>query len=159
MRRKQLSKKEIQELNELICKEFSLENFFSRKERVELADNLFVLGNEPVFYVHEGRVVPTLRLLAKNNFLKRVAVDMGAVRFVASGADIMRPGITRIDPGIQEGELVAVVDETHEKPIAVARALKPASELEEMERGKALKNIHFVGDKIWNFSPLKSKNK
>ena len=33
--------------------------------------------------------------------LKKIAVDMGAVKFVVSGADIMRPGIVEIEEGIE----------------------------------------------------------
>ena len=77
---------------------------------------------------------------------------MGAVRFVINGADIMRPGITSFDEGIQKNDFVVVVDETHNKPLAVCVSLFSSEELLGVDSGKVLKNIHYVGDKLWNLS-------
>ena len=78
---------------------------FSKKDRLEQDEDIIIINNAPDFFFYKDRVLPTLRLMLKNNFLKKVTVDMGAVRFVASGADIMRPGIRKIDGGINKAIL------------------------------------------------------
>ncbi len=74
---------------------------------------------------------------------------MGAVKFVTSGADIMRPGIVHIDEGITKDDAVAIVDQTHKKPLAVGIALHSSEEMQKVSSGKVVKNIHYVGDWIW----------
>ena len=68
---------------------------------------------------------------------------------VAKGADIMSPGIVEADPGIRVGDLVVVTDQVHNKPLAVGRALVNGDEMVG-NKGKAIKSIHYVGDRIWN---------
>ena len=150
MSRKQLSKKEIKELSESIREIYGIEGF-SKKESVELIDGVLVARNGKVeFFLHHGLPVPTLRSLQERNFLKRVVVDMGAVKFVASGADVMRPGIVEADEGILKGDVVAVVDEKNGRPIAVAEAMFKGDELMALNAGKVLRCIHHVGDRVWD---------
>ncbi len=83
---------------------------------------------------------------------KYVVVDMGAVKFVAKGADVMSPGIVDADSGIQEEDFVIIVDETHRKPLAIGKAIISGHEMVEKNEGKAVKAIHYIGDKLWNLS-------
>jgi PUA-domain protein len=148
MKRKQLSNKEIKDLNSQVNLEF-----FSKKDRVEIFNDSVIFRNdEPVFFYFDGRIVPTLRLLLKENFLNTVVIDMPAVKFIANGADVMRPGIVAVEE-FENDEIVSVVDEQNKKPIAVAVALFDSKTLWEMSEGKVLKNVHFVGDKTWKFMP------
>ncbi len=80
--------------------------------------------------------------------LRRVVVDMGAVPHVANGADVMGPGVTSADAEIRAGDIVAVVDERHGKPISVGVALVSGSEMK-TPKGKVVENVHHVGDEIW----------
>ena len=98
---------------------------------------------------HFKAVVKTLKFLQENNVLKKITVDMGAVKFVVNGADIMRPGIVEIEDGIMKNDFVAVVDVNNKKPLAVGIALYDAYEMKGMKNGKAVKNIHYVGDELW----------
>ena len=77
---------------------------------------------------------------------------MGAVGFVTKGADIMAPGIIDADVNIQENDHVWICDEKHRKPLAVGIALMTGEEMKSKNTGKAIKNIHYVGDKLWNLS-------
>ncbi|HYA33071.1 MAG TPA: PUA domain-containing protein [Candidatus Bathyarchaeia archaeon] len=81
-----------------------------------------------------------------------VTVDMGAVRFIRNGADVMSPGIVNADLAIEPGDQVAVVDERHKKPLGVGTALISGAEMIRAKRGKAIQIRHFVGDKIWQVS-------
>ncbi len=75
---------------------------------------------------------------------------MLAVPYMIKGADVMRPGIKEIDGGIAKGEIVAIVDEMNKKAIAVGIAEFSTEEMREMMKGRVIKNIHWVGDEIWN---------
>ena len=45
--------------------------------------------------------------------------------------------------------IISVVDENHGKPLAVGIALFAGEEIRNMASGKVIKNLHYVGDKIW----------
>lgn len=153
--RKQLSKTEIKQLNEDIKKLYGLENFFGKKAKVEYLVNeqrMLLLDNEPAFFYYGDILVPTLKFLLKNNFMKKITVDMGAVKFVAEGADIMRPGVIAVDEGIKKDELISIVDQKNQKPLAIGQALFDSHELREQTSGKVIKNIHHVGDELWQLS-------
>ena len=151
MPKRQLSQKEIKDLSE-VAKGFAIE--ISKKDRIELLEEkhriIFINGEAALFY-YGATLVPTLKFLQKNNTLKAVTVDMGAVKFVINGADIMRPGIRACEPGIKKDEFVAIVDETHKKPLAVGIAMFSGEEIMAQKGGKAVKNVHWVGDEIWNY--------
>ena len=74
---------------------------------------------------------------------------MGAVPYVTNGADVMGPGILEADPGISEGDLVWIKDVKNNVPLAVGVALRSGEELSSKQPGKAIKTIHYVGDKLW----------
>jgi PUA-domain protein len=112
---------------------------------------LILINDEPLIMILGNEPIPTLKGVLKMKIENRyVVVDMGAVQFMAKGADVMSPGITEADPNIKEGELVVVVDETHRKPLAIGRSLISGKEMVESNQGKAVKTLHHIGDKIWN---------
>jgi len=82
---------------------------------------------------------------------KFVVVDMGAIKFITSGADVMAPGIVDADRNIVENDQVWICDEKHHKPLAVGIAIMNGEQMITEEKGKAVKTIHHVGDQIWNF--------
>ena len=151
MKKKRLRKSDIRELNEKIaCYNFQA----SKKDNVEIVDYdnfiMVFINSKPLFFYHNERIIPTLKFLLENMAMKKVIVDMGAVKFVVSGADIMRPGIVEIDKDIEEGEPIAVVDVNNKKPLSVGIALYSSQDMQELDSGKAVKNIHYIGDKIFS---------
>jgi len=80
--------------------------------------------------------------------LPKVAVDMGAIRFVCNGADVMAPGITEMG-AFSEGDLVVIRDMNHGKALAIGIANKSSVDIEASKKGKVIKNLHYVGDKLW----------
>ncbi|WP_338097210.1 RNA-binding protein [Methanolapillus ohkumae] len=111
---------------------------------------IFVDGKQ-MFFEFGGEIFPTVRgalLLSPEKRL--VVVDMGAVKFVVNGADVMSPGIVSADPSIQKEDLVVVVDETHKKPLAIGRALISGTEMTASASGKAVKSLAYVGDALWD---------
>lgn len=122
----------------------------SKKDSVELMDDKVVLINKkPAFFYYGKKLIPTLKLLSEKRLLKTIVVDMGAVKFIVSGADVMRPGIIEIEEGIKKDEIIVVVDVNNKKLLAVCIALFDYEEMSKMTTGKVLKNIHYVGDELW----------
>ena len=80
-----------------------------------------------------------------------VQVDMGAVKFMCKGANVMRPGIKKFSE-FSEGDIVCIVEESQNKFLAVGKAQVNSSELEDMKNGEILKNLHYISDKAWEVS-------
>ena len=60
----------------------------------------------------------------------------------------MAPGIIEADKEIKEGDIVWVRDERN-LPLAVGKALMDGIEMVKANRGKAVENLHYIGDKLW----------
>lgn len=111
----------------------------------------FLPGGEPFL---------TVRGLLKYGATRRyVTVDMGAVKFVYNGADVMGPGIVASDESIAEGDLVWVRDERNLRPLSVGRALVGSEVLSRKEKGKAVAALHHVGDKLWLLDDEEAKQR
>jgi len=148
MSRKQLSKSQIKSINSQI-ETYNIS--LNKKDNIELLDDEIILvNNEPWFFYLDSVPIPTLKLELKKNLLRKVTVDMGAIKFVANGADIMRPGIVDIDPDIKEGDIITIIDINNKKPISISKSLLNSEDLHKADSGKVIKNIHYVGDRIWN---------
>ncbi len=115
---------------------------------------ILTLEKTPILLMIKGYLIPSLKLVQKvETRLPRVKVDTGAIRFVTNGADVMRPGITWIDPNVIENEPVLIVEETKESPLAIGIAKFDAVDMQAMENGKVIKTLHHLTDKFWSFSP------
>ena len=151
MKIKTLSKSDIKKLNNQLNELYNIEPL-SKKDKVQLVEanvKYFKINNEILFFYYDDLVVPTLKNLLKQNFLKKITVDMGAVKFVCSGADIMRPGITDVEDNIKENEIISIIDEKNKQPLAIGTVLFNTEDLRKQEKGKSIKNIHYAGDEIW----------
>jgi PUA domain protein len=132
----------------------NLEQIFKAKATVELVQTefaeIYLINGKPSL-VKIGDVFPTLVF---NEFLAlspKVVVNMGAVPHICNGANIMAPGITRFEGEFRKGDFVLVVDEKYGKPIAVGEIIYDVDVAKKATHGIVVRNIHFVGDKIWNF--------
>lgn len=127
------------------------------KSKVEIIetdmDDIILIDGNPMIMMIDGEPFPTLKGALELDIKSRyVVVDMGAVKFVIKGADIMSPGITDADPNIKEGDLVIIIEETHRKPLATGRSIISGPEMVENTSGKAVKSIHHIGDEIWDLT-------
>jgi PUA domain protein len=123
----------------------------SKVEEAEAEDGrkVYLLDDEILFFRDGDSLVPTLRGPYVDR-LPAAVVDMGAVPFVCKGADVMAPGITEVRGEFEEGRLVVVRDIRHGKALAVGRALRTSKEIMASRKGRAVQNLHYVGDKLWN---------
>lgn len=131
--------------------------FQRRKISLQVLEVPFKEGIAKVYYLEgvpvlvglpDGKLIPFLTAVERFNLpLPKVVVDIGAVKPIASGADVMGPGVKEVEGSFREGDLVAVVDERLRAVIAVGIALRPSGEAR--ERGKTIKNIHHAGDALW----------
>lgn len=126
-------------------------------ENVERADagdfDVLLMGGRAIAFILRDpeRIAPTCRMLLTKRPPKAfVTVDMGAIKFVNNGADVMAPGITEADESIQPGDLVWIRDEKNGVPLGVGEALIPGTEMPRGKKGKAVKSLHHVGDLLWN---------
>ena len=152
-KRKRMREKEIKALKEQLFEIFGVETF-GDKDAVDMAEsseyNLIFVNNDILGLVYEGKPFLTVRgLLKYKPEARAVTVDMGAVPYVTNGADIMGPGIVDADPNIKEGDLVWIRDIKNRVPLAVGMALRSGNSLKSKEKGKAIKAVHNVGDKLW----------
>ena len=77
-----------------------------------------------------------------------VIVDMGAIKFVCKGANIMRPGITKFSD-FDIDDIVCVVEESHNKFLAVGKAKMSSKQINDIDKGEAIKNLHYISDEFW----------
>ena len=146
--KKTLNNKEIRNINSEIEK---YDYQFAKKECVERSDDFIRKDNKTLFFYHDNKILPALKLLLQGiSGIKKVTVDMGAVKFVTNGADIMRPGIVHIEDDIEKAEPIVIIDENNKKPLAICIALLSTEDMRKESKGKVIQNIHFVGDEIWN---------
>ena len=152
-KRKRMREKEIKALSAQLEERMGVP-VFSEKDAVDFAEStdfdLIFVNNDILGLVYEDAPFLTVRGILKYRPEKcAVTVDMGAVPYVTNGADVMGPGIVDADPGINEGDLVWIRDIKNKVPLAVGVALRDGKCLAAKEKGKAIKTLHNVGDKLW----------
>lgn len=129
------------------------EKIIDKKTSVAEDKGILLVKGKPYFFELDGQWYPTLHLLMENSaLLPKIVVDKGAIRFVVNGADIMRPGIVTADEWTVDEknyQVVVIVDETVGKPIAVGTCELSSAELLSRDSGKLVKNLHRIGDDIW----------
>ena len=155
-----IQKSQIKELQEEMLTQYDekfLNQIFPKKARIELiqtdaGDTLYAVNNVLKLWKSNDGFIPVLTLLLNKQVeLKKIVVDKGAIRFVTNGADVTRPGITRIDPSIKTGEIVVIVDENHDRALAIGKSMLNAKDMEEKNSGKVVKNLHTIQDDVWKF--------
>jgi PUA domain protein len=120
----------------------------SRAE-IEGGTKVYLFDVDVLLARKDGVLFPTLMNPNLEN-LPSVTVDMGAVPYVCNGADVMAPGIVEVNDTFLSDDLLVIRDVQHGKALAVGMALVSSKCLKEMRKGKAIINLHHVGDKLWN---------
>jgi PUA domain protein len=112
---------------------------------------VYLIGGKPLFFKAGDKVLPTLLFTEFTAKAPKIVVDMGAVPYVCKGADVMAPGIVRIEGEFGKGDLVLVVDMKFGKALAVGESLIDAETARTTKKGPIVKTLHYVSDKIWDY--------
>ena len=152
MRRRFLKAREVRLLLREARSQLGVEIPSGRVEEGRIGEDvrLFFVEERPLLLRIGGRLLPTLLYREVLEHLPAVVVDMGAVPYICRGADVMAPGITEVKGEFEKDELVVVRDERYGKALALGLSLFSSAEVREMRKGKAIKNLHYVGDEVWD---------
>ncbi|MFN3383920.1 MAG: PUA domain-containing protein [Archaeoglobaceae archaeon] len=148
MQRKKLRKKESREISRIVQENAGV-LVEGEMEALDFGDlRIILVNNEPLLMEYGGKYYVSVYGAIKLKPEKfKVVVDSGATDFIMNGADVMKPGIVSADPRIKEKDFVYVTVEPKDVPIAVGIALCNAEDMK--GKGKAVKNLHHVKDKVW----------
>ncbi len=155
-----IQKSQIKDLQDDILTQYDekfVNQIFPKKARIEViqtdaGDTLYAVNNVLKLWKSKEGYIPVLTLLLNKQVdLKKIIVDKGAIRFVTNGADVMRPGITKIDSSIKKGDIVVIVDENHDRALAIGKSMLDAKQMEDKNSGKVVKNLHTIQDNVWEF--------
>jgi PUA domain protein len=145
-----ISKSETSTLLKKISQEWNMEFPKMKNVRVHqiLDDAQIITGEGLKILKIENDYLPFLSETTILEKFPNVEVDMGAVKFMCKGANLMRPGIKKFTE-FEKDKLVCIVEETHHKFLAVGKSVVSSSELESMEKGEVIQNLHYISDKFW----------
>ncbi len=157
-RRYPLKAKEAKQILEEASKDLKLDfvALFGAKPILEVVESdvgqIYLVGGKPLLFKVDDRLLPTLLF---NEFVAkapRIIVDMGAVPFVCKGATVMAPGIVRVEGQFEMGDLILIADVKFGKALAFGEALMDAQTAKQTKKGPVAKTLHYVSDKIWDFT-------
>ncbi|MEM3713329.1 MAG: DUF1947 domain-containing protein [Nitrososphaeria archaeon] len=153
-----LRNKEIKQLTKIlssifpnIYKAYLSENTISVEHVILDKAEIYIINGKPlIIRLLDGTLFPTISVLNEIcDDLPKVFVDKGALPHIINGADVMIPGIVKIEGNFNEGEIVQILEINYNKIIAIGKALISSHTIHTLKNGKAFKNIHYVGDKLW----------
>ncbi|MCL2287611.1 MAG: DUF1947 domain-containing protein [Candidatus Bathyarchaeota archaeon] len=154
-RRYSLKSKEAKQILSEASQRFKmdLDGLFGSKANVEVVESeggqLYIVNMRPIMFRDEA-FLPLLGFTEFIEIAPKVTVDMGAIPFVCKGANVMAPGIRRVEGEFSKGDLLVVVDEKHSKALALGESMFDALGFKEIKKGPVIKTLHYVSDKYWN---------
>jgi len=126
----------------------------TKKPQVEVSETpaakIFFINGNLLMANLKDILLPTLLFEKALQSLPKITVNMGAVPHICNGADLLAPGIVKIEGSFEINDYVLIIDERHNKPLAIAVALADSQTAHSLQHGKIAKNIHYVGDSLWN---------
>lgn len=145
------SGKEKKELIQNLTSHYTLDK---KDEIIEYSDILF--KNKKHFLIETSKFkhkidetyIPHLKS-SEVKELRKITIDTGAVPFLLKGADMMRPGIVKIEKGIEELEIISIIDEVKGLIIGVGLAMYNSQEMEKMNSGKVIQTLHYFKDEYY----------
>lgn len=145
-----ISKSETSSLLKIISEKWGIEFPKIKNFKVHqiTEDAQIIVGNGVKILKNNDEYLPFLSEINLLEKFPHVMVDMGAVKFLCKGANVMRPGIKNHNE-FKKGEIICIIEESQRKFIAIGKSLVSSSDLEKMERGEVIKNLHFISDKFW----------
>ena len=138
----------------------SILNELSKKWKIEIpkvknlryhhiSDNEIIITGNGISVIKIGNIL--LPHLSEIELLKKfphITVDMGAIKFVCKGANIMRPGITKLSD-FENNEIICVIEESNNKFLSVGITKMSSDEANSTKTGVVVENLHYISDKYW----------
>jgi PUA domain protein len=149
LKRKVLGRKDVRRLKEEAGSLLgSVDTNAVSQATLEDGSTVYIFFKEAILARKKDILFPTLINSAIDD-LPSALVDMGAIPYVCNGADVMAPGIMDIEGGFEKDGLLVIRDVKHRKALGIGAALYSSEEMKGLKKGKAILNLHYVGDKIW----------
>lgn len=147
-----LSKREAKELERVILNRWGKIGVeeLGLEKKVQVDEDKWLILGKHILTLRNEFLAPFVGDEELCRLFPYVIVDMGAIKYITNGANVMRPGIRAFPTNFAREDIVIVKDERYGKPIAVCSAILSKNEAESVEKGAILKNISYVGDKFWN---------
>ena len=148
-----MSKTETSDILNQVSKKWNREIPKIKNIKVHYVDNnsQILMGDGFKVLRLENEFIPFLSEIKLLESFPNVMVDMGAVKFMCNGANVMRPGI-KSHTEFSKDVIVCIVEESQHKFLAVGKSLVNSSEMKEMLKGEVLKNLHYISDKYWEIN-------
>lgn len=113
---------------------------------------------EPVFFqVRDGPFYPTLKFLHRaGDFMSKLGIDKGAIKFVLKGSDIFCAGITSaggsIPVDLAADQPVQIMGEGKQLALAIGVTKVSTDEMKATEYGVGVTMLHHIGDDLWKIT-------
>jgi len=148
-----ISKSETTQLLKIVSEKWKIDIPKVKNLKVYEIDNeiQLIIGSEIKILRIKEEHLPFLSEISTLEKFPHVQVDMGAIKFMCKGANLMRPGIKKFSE-FSKDDIVCIVEESQNKFLAVGKAKVNSSELDSMDKGEVLKNLHYISDKAWEVS-------
>ena len=145
-----ISKSETNTLLKIVTDQWGIEFPKIKNLKVHQISNdaQIITGNGIKILKIENDYLPFLSEVEMLKKFPNVMVDMGAIKFMCKGANVMRPGIKKFTE-FEKDKLVCIVEESHHKFLAVGKSMVSSLELEDMDKGEVVKNLHYISDRFW----------
>ena len=148
-----ISKTETTQLLKIVSEKWKIDVPKIKNLKVYEIDNetQLITGKDIKILKIKDEYLPFLSEISTLEKFPFVQVDMGAVKFMCKGANLMRPGIKKFS-NFSKDDIVCIVEESQNKFLAIGKSKVDSSELESMDKGEVLKNLHYISDKAWEIS-------
>jgi len=148
-----ISKSETTQLLKIVAEKWKMEIPKVKNLKIYEIDNeiQLITGNGIKILKIKDEYLPFLSEISTLEKFPFVQVDMGAVKFMCKGANLMRPGIKKFSE-FSKNDIVCIVEESQNKFLAVGKSEIESSELDNMDKGEVLRNLHYISDKAWEIS-------
>jgi len=114
-----------------------------------LSDNeIIITGNGLTAIKINDKILPHLSEVKLLEKFPHIMVDMGAIKFVCKGANVMKPGITKLST-FENDDIVCVIEESNNKFLSVGVAKMSSDDAKVANSGVVVENLHYISDKYW----------
>jgi predicted RNA-binding protein (TIGR00451 family) len=142
---KHLSGKDKKQLNAVLPPGYSVEK---KDDIVENNEGILLKGNSPYLIKLKDKYIPHLKSVIESAY-PICFIDNGAIPFLLKGADMMRPGIEKIEGKFKQGDIVLIKNQNYPKVIGIGYSELSSEEMQMQEKGKSINVIHYIKDSFY----------